>query len=133
MTKTQKKPASKLVADQLMEALDLSQTGLASLLGVSERSLATWKKQGAKDTSPKAFRMLRLWKVIEYLRGRQIEGIGTDLTPALMRAILENSRILLDEEDEGEGDISLIGYIRAYPKEKTWKTCLQFAINDFTK
>lgn len=120
------------IAEQLMSELDFSPTDLASMLGVSERSLSTWRKQNEENISPKAFRMKRLGEVLEYIKKMKLD-VEQDLSPQLVRAILENSRVLLDGDDEDEQDISLIGYIKAYPKERSWKNCVEVAVKNLVQ
>lgn len=113
-------------AEELKKMLDLTDIPLANMLGVTERSLNTWKLKPVGDLPPKAYRLKRLWEVIKYIHVKY-----PTLTPSQRRSILDNGRVTIDPNDPDDGTTSLINYIRSHPKDAAYTGQVDEAIADY--
>lgn len=99
--------------------LGINETYLAGFLGVSPKSLTDWKKRSVGDLPPKAYRLIRLYEVVCYLRKHH---------PDLQReykGLLENGHLVIDPENEDEGTISLLNFILEEPNARVWVPCVE--------
>ena len=116
----------KQAMEELKDSLNISDIPLATMLGITERSLNHWKKQLVGELSPKAFRFKRLWEVVHYLHSEH-----PDLTPEQRRSILDNGRVVIDPHDPDEGTTTLINYIIADPKAFAYTGQVNEAVKSF--
>jgi hypothetical protein len=106
--------------------LGFNETYLAGFLGVTEKSLNDWKKQGAGELTPKSKRLKRLYEVIQYIQSQYSNIPNTELKP-----LLENGRITLDPNDEEDGTTALISFILAEPESTAWVGSVKEAVSDY--
>lgn len=117
---------TKQAVEQLKKGLNLKDIPLATLLGVTERSLNDWKKRSAGELPPKAYRLKRLWEVLRYMETKYPK-----LTPTERQSVLNNGRVTIDPDDPDDGTISLINYIKAHPKDVAYTGQVDEAIVDY--
>ena len=112
--------------ESLKNALQMNDSYLAGFLGVTEKSLHSWKSMQAGELSPKSMRLKRLFEVVEYLQEK-----ASHLPQKYYRQFIENSRVIVDTEDEEEGSISLIGFINSEPENNAWVHVVKDAIHEY--
>ena len=116
----------KQAMEELKDALNISDIPLATMLGITERSLNHWKQQPVGELSPKAFRFKRLWEVVRYLHLEY-----SNLTPEQRRSILDNGRVVIDPHDLDDGTTTLINYIISDPKALAYTGQVNEAVKSF--
>ncbi len=117
----------KQASELLVEALGINnRTMLAGLLGVTERSLQEWEKKPLGEITPKAKRLVLLYNLVRFME-QQFPSVPKEL----YKEILENSRVVLDPDDEEEGSISLMNMIISDPSEKYWPQIASSSISEY--
>lgn len=110
----------------LTTTLGINDSYLAGFLGVSEKSLHSWKPLGPGDLTPKAKRLKRLFEVVSYL-----ESEFPKIPKARYKSFLENSRITINPNDEDDGSVALITFIIEEPDTKAWVGSVREAIENY--
>lgn len=109
-----------------LEKLQISNTQLAAMLGVSEKSLNDWKNLQMGDLTPKAKRLKRLYEVLSYLE----HTYGKMLNLNYMK-ILIDGLIVLDPSDEEFGHTTLLTFITSDPENTAWVGNVKMAMESF--
>ncbi len=116
----------KQASEILTGTLGVNRTLLAGLLGVTERSLQEWEKKPLGDITPKAKRLELLYNLIRFMEQKYPK------VPAKMyREILENSRVVIDQDDPEDGSTSLMNMVISDPEEKYWPQIANSAIKEY--
>ena len=108
--------------DFMRKALGISNTRLAALLGVSDRTLTEWRSKGVGDLRTKARRLVRLCDVVAKLQ---------ELAPQVPPLNVLEDGCLPVADDEEIGSITLLSYVNAYPEDKGWRPCVTAALDDY--
>jgi hypothetical protein len=109
----------------LTTSLGINDAYLAGFLGVSEKSLHSWKPLGAGELTPKAKRLKRLFEVVNYL-----ESKFPKIPKAKYKSFLESARITIDPSDEEDGSTALITFIIEEPETTAWVGSVREAVEN---
>jgi hypothetical protein len=109
----------------LAATLGINDSYLAGFLGVSEKSLHSWKPLGTGDLTPKAKRLKRLFEVVSYL-----ESEFPNIPKSKYKSFLESARITIDPNDEDDGSVVLITFIIEEPETKAWVGVVREAVEN---
>jgi hypothetical protein len=110
----------------LTSSLGINDAYLAGFLGVSEKSLHSWKPLGAGELTPKAKRLKRLFEVVSYL-----ESNFPKIPKVKYKSFLESARITIDPSDDEDGSTALITFILEEPETKAWVGSVREAVENY--
>lgn len=110
----------------LTSLLGINEAYLAGFLGVSEKSLHSWKPLGAGELTPKAKRLKRLFEVVNYL-----ENKFPNIQKKKYKSFLESARITIDPSDEEDGSTALITFIIEEPESSAWVGSVREAVENY--
>ncbi|MES2614187.1 MAG: hypothetical protein V4591_02100 [Bdellovibrionota bacterium] len=107
--------------------LNINNSHLAGILGVSERTLFDWIQKPVEEIPPKGKRLIRLMEVIEYI-GKYYPNQSS---ANRMMSILQDGRVPMGGADEETNSMALISYVAAFPEERGWVANVAAAIKDY--
>ena len=111
--------------DRMAKTLNLANSEIGALVGLSDRSLDLWWDWTLEVVPPghKAHRLFRLGAVVVELLSY---GLGGE---EILSALLSGG-VSVDTGDEENGTTSLVSYLAAFPEDEAWVAKVKEARDD---